>query len=391
MTGCVATRRVAWEPMHSCDRLPLDGRRAAVAVPLRLWRPFQTGGRRMVSFDVVIVAVESPAEGYVGLGEVARSPLLPPEALHDICAVAKAVDLDAAPRSLVESQAQAAVRMAATDLHWQRRHESLAAAHGVGRDAVPIMMTIGVMGRDELDVALDAAKGDPGPCAVKVKVPRGPISDVVAYLDGVLAVVRQALPGSPIVVDPNATWSSDDFVEALRVLQQHDVEFVEEPLTSEEGFEAHRLAARRAGAAPTLVADERCLVWGLERLATAFGGINVKAGHVGGPAAARELLVAASDLGLVTMIGCNGESALGLAGTWTAAAEAGYVDLDSARMIENDPTSGVRYVGNELLAPPNQPGHGGRVDVTALLSVATGPPVGDARVWSSAGLVENRG
>jgi L-alanine-DL-glutamate epimerase-like enolase superfamily enzyme len=336
----------------------------------------------MAAFDVVVVAVESP-DGHIGLGEVARSPLLPAHALTDIVDAVITCDAERRPTSLVELQAQSAVRMAALDLAFRRRGVPLGDAWGVDREALAVTTTVGVMCRSERRATLGALVHDDPPSAVKVKVPTGPHDGVVAYLDSALDDVRRAFPSVAVVVDPNAMWSGELLTRALPVLWRHDVDLLEEPLAPNEGLAACAAAARRASGRPALAADERCVTRPLDDLAEAFGGINVKLGHVGGPLAARQLLADARALGLVTIVGCNGEGPLGTAGAWAAALGAHHVDLDSARMVAATPTTGARYVGNRLLAPPRRPGHGGGVDVDVLLSIANGRTAGAADVWAT--------
>lgn len=91
-----------------------------------------------------------------------------------------------------------------------------------------------------------------------------------------------------------------------------------------------------------VIADESLQgVHDLHRVASSFGGINIKLMKCGGLDRAQALAIAARRSGLMVMLGSMSESSLGCATMATLAPLADLLDLDGPWLIGNDPFAGL--------------------------------------------------
>lgn len=171
-------------------------------------------------------------------------------------------------------------------------------------------------------------------------------------LDRVRAV--RSVTDLRLTVDINEYWCLPEALELLPPLSGLGVHLVEQPLPagSPDGPELKRRSPL------PIVADEDC-----HTLADVPGcverahGINIKLAKCGGIREAVRMVHAARALGLSVMIGCMGESSLGIAAAATIAALCDEVDLDGNLGLVADPWDGVCLIeGRQVLS--DRPGLG---------------------------------
>lgn len=200
--------------------------------------------------------------------------------------------------------------------------------------------------------------------AIKLKVGRPGRED----LPHVAALRETAGPDIHIRIDANQGWDLPTAIANLRAMEGLGLQYAEQPLKAwdYEGF-----LRLRAKAAQPICADESVFTDKDAFKLTSMGAVdylNIKLGKSGGLHMGLKINAIAEAVGVKCMIGCFGESRLGL----TAAAHFAmarpnivFLDLDSADDNKEDPViGGVTYddrVGG-LMHLSDEPGLGAEID-----------------------------
>ena len=174
--------------------------------------------------------------------------------------------------------------------------------------------------------------------------------------EAILRMIRD-VTDKPLRVDANAGWTRERALQMLPVLREYGVEFVEQPLPSDdlEGL----AALQRRGTLP-IVVDESCIVaTDIPRLAGVVDGINIKLAKCGSLREALRMIATARAHGMLVMVGCMIETSLGItaAAHFTPLVDA--ADLDGAALTANDPFIGATIEGGQIRLPI-EPGLGVR-------------------------------
>ena len=166
----------------------------------------------------------------------------------------------------------------------------------------------------------------------------------------------RSVTGKKLRVDANEGWKDkEEAVRKINWLEQHGVEFIEQPMPAEMIEETRWVRSR---VHIPIIADEACRhAADIPVLKDAFDGVNVKLDKAGGLQEARRMIEVAKSLSMRTMLGCMVSSSV----TVTAAAHLSplvdYADLDGNLLIANDPFHGVKVEKGKLILP-NRPGLG---------------------------------
>lgn len=219
---------------------------------------------------------------------------------------------------------------------------------GVSRSSPPTAFTISLADPDVM--ARDAERAARRPFRwFKLKV-GGRDGDDLARV----AAVRSVTP-LPLSIDVNEAWSADEAIAALPRLVELGVDHVEQPLAAGDPD-----AARVKACSPLpIIVDEDCHTsHDITECATRGHGINIKLAKSGGIREAIRMVHAARAQGLLVMVGCMGETALGVAATCPVASLADIVDLDGNLDLVRDPWAGVTLDSDGVQRPSHLPGLG---------------------------------
>jgi L-alanine-DL-glutamate epimerase-like enolase superfamily enzyme len=184
------------------------------------------------------------------------------------------------------------------------------------------------MGRDALKAVKKGFK------ALKVKVGVNPAEDVER-----IKLIREAVGNDvQIRIDANQGWTAKQAIEALNKMEKFNIQFAEQPVPAENMKD---LVNVRKNSPIPIMADES--VHSPEdalRLiqAEAVDLINIKLMKSGGILKGRKIADIAEAAGIPCMIGCMGESEIGIAaGAHLAAAVKNiqYADLDSDILLKD--------------------------------------------------------
>jgi L-alanine-DL-glutamate epimerase-like enolase superfamily enzyme len=229
--------------------------------------------------------------------------------------------------------AKAAIDMALHDILGKTAGKPLFMLIGGYRCQVLTDLTLGLESAKEM--AQDATKAvKQGFKALKVKVGINPAEDVER-----IRLVRQAVGRDvQLRVDANQGWMPKQAVEVLPKIERFDIEFVEQPVPAED---VNGLAQVRKNSSIPIMADESVHspqdALTLIR-AEAIDLINIKLMKCGGLLKARKIAAVAEAAGIQCMIGCMGESGLGIAAASHLAAaikNIEYADLDSDILLRD--------------------------------------------------------
>lgn len=229
-------------------------------------------------------------------------------------------------------------------------------------------LTIGLQKNVKKTVEEAQAILDAGFDAIKLKVGRPDLADV----PHVKAVRELAGPDIAIKMDSNQGWDYPTAVANIKAMESLDLQYSEQPLAV---WDYDNMARLRNKVDLPICADESLFddkdALKLIKLG-AVDYLNIKLGKAGGINTGLKINAIAEAGGCKCMIGCFGESRLGLsAAAHLAMARPNitFLDLDSAYHFKSDPViGGVVYdekIGG-LLHLPETPGHGAEIDENAL-------------------------
>jgi o-succinylbenzoate synthase len=251
--------------------------------------------------------------------------------------------------------AKAALEMAAWEGFARGRGESLAAALGGEKAAVPAGVSIGIQPDMATLLARIAGFLDQGYRRIKLKI--APDRDIAT-----LQAVRDAFPDTPLTVDANAAYGRDD-MDLLASLDRFGLMLVEQPFPEDAILLHARLQERMDTAIcldESITTPERCreaLELGAARI------VNIKPGRLGGHGPSLEVHDLCAAAGVPVWCGGMLESGIGRAHNVALAS------LSNMR-LPNDTSASDRYWERDVVVPPF------RLDADGMVAVPTGPGLG---------------
>lgn len=224
--------------------------------------------------------------------------------------------------------------------------------------------------QDTPDITASLAKDlvAQGFTAIKLKTGRSHFIDVEH-----IRAVREAV-GNDIAlrIDCNQGWDYPSAVANIRRIEPYNIEYVEQPLAAwdTEGFARLRKAVATPICADESVFDHHDALNLIRHDAVDY--LNIKLVKSGGIHTALKINGLAEAAGIKCMIGCFGESRLGLsAAAHLAVARPNiqFIDLDSAYHFKTDPVIGgatfAEHAGGEIKLL-EKPGLGAEIDESSL-------------------------
>jgi L-alanine-DL-glutamate epimerase-like enolase superfamily enzyme len=164
----------------------------------------------------------------------------------------------------------------------------------------------------------------------------------------------------PIRVDANEGWTTlDQAVEMMDFLKEQQVEYVEQPMPSDNLEDLKKL---KTESPLPVCADESFMgTESLTEIAQAFDIINIKLMKTGSIYKAKKIVEQARDMDLQIMIGCMIESSIANAAGVLVSLWADYCDLDGHILIKDDPAQGLILTPEKRVKLSNDPGLGVRL------------------------------
>jgi len=261
--------------------------------------------------------------------------------------------------SIVEGNpsAKAAIDMALHDILGKTAQKPLFMLMGGYRTEVLTDITLSIKSPKEM--AKDAEKAvKQGFKALKVKVGVNPPEDVER-----IKLIRESVDEHiDVRLDANQGWTPKQAIEVLNKLEKFNIQFAEQPVPAGD---LKGLVKVRKNSPIPIMADESvhspedalCLI-----KAEAVDLMNSKLMKCGGILKGRKIADVAEAAGIPCMIGCMGESELGIAaGAHLAAAvkNVQYADLDSDILLKDKLVKkGGTRVKNSMRVFPKQDGLG---------------------------------
>ncbi len=319
-----------------------------LSIPLK--DPFVTANGVVTARELLLLRLEA-GDGAVGFGEAA--PFEP----YDGVPLERAIAALTGGGGRRPPQARAAEEIARLDLLARQEGRPLAEP---GRDALPVNMTLPAGPPNEAAERARAGLRDGFACfKLKVGLPD----------DGErVAAVREAVgPWPALRVDANGGWSVDEAVRAIRAIEDHDLEFVEQPCAS-----LRELAEVRQRVSTPIAADESVSTLRELRRAVELDAcdvVNVKLAGTGGFKPTRELLREARSHGLDAFLSSTLDGPWGIAAALQlAAAEeislaCGLATLD---LFAGDLARVLPQAHRGTLKVPSGPGLGVQPDENVL-------------------------
>lgn len=306
---------------------------------LALREPLRISRSVMAERGAVTVTVEH--DGVTGRGEAVTSVYYE----LDVARIER--ELAAAQQELAGSDPTAALVSGVSGAPGVRSavdaalHDLVARSRGVAvydlvgaapRWPVPTARTIGIAPAHR-SVAAACELASQGFRLLKVKIGAGP-----EELERV-EVIRDAVPGTRLLLDPNGAWQPDQSVEMLRAAADLGVDAVEQPIAPGTPDVLAQVASDSP--VPVIADEDARTVSDVRALGSRVHGINIKLPECGGIRAAREIIDAARGFGVDVMLGCQVASSLGIAPAVHLTGLARWVDLDGHLLLARDPWTGI--------------------------------------------------
>lgn len=325
-------------------------------VRLKLLHPFTISRGSRDEIPVVIVRLSG--EGITGVGEASPSVRYG-ESVDTVIRFLKMVEVTGFPTSSTtesfaaidalapgNTAAKAAIDTALHDWIARKSEIPLWKYFGLNRDAIPLSsFTIGLDSLEIIEKKIREAEEYP---VLKLKLGGPEDREIVRRV--------RACTSKPLRVDVNEGWKPDETsIDTALWLEGEGVELIEQPYPAAELQAAARL---REHLTIPLIADE-CFgrFEDLERISSAYDGVNVKLMKCGGPGEAFRIMKRARKMNLKIMIGCMIETSVGISAAAHLSPLADYADLDGNLLVSNDP---FFWTGNRdgRIKPGDTPGLG---------------------------------
>lgn len=319
----------------------------AYSVVLRYHEPFRIASGTSIESQNIIVKIRTDY-GVFGVGEASPSKRVTHETPQTVL---KALDriaprligmqplrieqiVETMDQAVVENpSAKAAIDIALHDIMGKTTQRPLFELLGGYRQEVLTDITLGIKEPEEM--AKDAVKAvRKGFRALKAKVGVTPEEDFERIQE-----IRKAV-GSDVAIriDANQGWTVRQAVKILKKLERLNVEFVEQPVKADD---IEGLAEVKKNSSIPVMADESVhspedAMYVIKKEAADL--INIKLMKSGGILKARKIAAVAEAANVPCMIGCMGESTIGItAGVHFAAAikNVQYADLDSDILLKD--------------------------------------------------------
>lgn len=319
-----------------------------LSIPLR--QPFVTANGVVTERELLLLRLEG-RDGLVGFGEAA--PFEP----YDGVPLERALAALTGGAGRRPPQARAALEIARLDLLAREENRPLA---DLAKDALPVNLTLPAGPPEEVaERAREGVRDGYASFKLKVGLPDDPDR---------VAAVRAAVGSWPALrVDANGAWSADEAVHAIRALEDHDLEFVEQPCRALRDLADVRRRVSTPIAADESVSSMRELRRALEL--EACDVVNVKVAGSGGFTPARELLREARGHGLDVFLSSTLDGPWGIAAALQLAAAEGVslaCGLATLPLFDAGIAGSLPGPQRGTLAVPAGPGLGVRVDQADL-------------------------
>jgi len=253
--------------------------------------------------------------------------------------------------------AKAAIDMALHDILGKTARKPLFMLMGGYRTEVLTDITLGIKSPKEM--AKDAVKAvNKGFKALKVKVGVNPTE----YVERIKLIRKTVGDNVDVRLDANQGWTPEQAIEVLDKLEKFNIQFAEQPVPAED---LKGLVKVRKNSSIPIMADES--VHSPEDalrliMAEAVDLMNIKLMKSGGLLKGRKIANIAGAAGIPCMIGCMGESGIGIAAGAHLGAEVKniqYADLDSDLLLKDKLLKkGGTKVKNSMRIFPKQYGLG---------------------------------
>jgi o-succinylbenzoate synthase len=325
-----------------------------LSIPLR--EPFVTAAGVVSARELLLLRLEA-SDGVVGYGEAA--PFEP----YDGVPLERAAAALTGGGGRRPPQARAAEEIARLDLHARQEERPLAEPR---KDALAVNMTLAAGPPEEVAERARAGLRD-GYACFKLKVGLPDDAERVA-------AVRAAIgPWPALRVDANGAWSVDEAVRAIRGIEEHDLEFVEQPCGTLRELAEVRQRVSTAVAADESIGSMRELRRALEL--EACDVVNVKVAGAGGFRPARELLREARGNGLDAFLSSTLDGPWGIAAALQLAAAEELTlacGLATLALFDSPLARALPAPRAGTLSVPGGPGLGVEVEEDALAGVTVG-------------------
>lgn len=241
----------------------------------------------------------------------------------------------------IGSAARSALVNACFDWLGKRAGMSTTQLLGLSPASAKTSITVGINTPEAIRELAPALLAETGTNLLKLKL--GGSDGIGADKERFLAAKQSSPAGTQVRVDANGGWSVSDALEMIKWLAKEGCDYVEQPLGFEDSDGLAEIMKTRT--IPVYVDEFVSTSKDVVAFVDKCDGINVKLMKSGGIAEAMRVAHTARAHGLGLMIGCFGESSIGIAAAVAIGSLFDHIDLDSHLNMEPDPASGLAIDG----------------------------------------------
>lgn len=224
---------------------------------------------------------------------------------------------------------------------------------GLKRNMPPTSVTVGIEEPEAVEeITKEVLAETPSPfLKLKLGGDGGIEKDKMRYQSATSALTQE----TRIRVDANGSWSLNDAVEMSDWLAENGCDYLEQPLPKEDiaGYEELYKQRKLPIYLDECIFNSKDVV----KFAHCCDGINIKLLKSGGISEALRIVATARALNKKTMIGCFGETSVGISAGASLGSLFDCIDLDSHLNMNPDPAIGLNYENGSLMLSDN-PGIG---------------------------------
>jgi L-alanine-DL-glutamate epimerase-like enolase superfamily enzyme len=343
-------------------------------IDLKLKEPFRVSLGLIEELPTILVKIET-SDGLTGYGESAPLSFVTGETIESVESAIKLmsntlIGMDSHSIEKIHytmnrifrenNVAKAGIDLAIYDILAKRAGVPLYKYLGGSKNTVETDKTIS-METPEKMAKLALAVKEEGFSIVKVKLGETPKLDIAR-----IKAVREAIgPDMRIRIDANQGWSKNDAIKIINAIEKYDIDIIEQPLKYWD-LEGHRLVREKVMI--PLIADES-LFSPMDAMkiirSDAFDLFNIKLMKSAGLHNAMKISDIGEAAGYQCMVGCMGESLVGItAGASFIAGRSNvpFGDIDSTFHVftPDSVEGGVKFQGGNVILS-EEPGLGIKV------------------------------
>jgi len=333
---------------------------------LKYFKPFEIATARVVDEDALVLVVESHETDICGIGDgILPSGDQRHNVISQLLSVTKSIvgmKLSEAFKYIIankETNTYMRIPMSIAILDAIAKVNKIRYGNLFGKINKEMVQTDITIGIEPLEETIEDAKKalNNGFRAIKLKVGKGGIKKDLERIQAVYNLIQD---DASLRIDANQGWTLEEAKKIVKEIERQGVliEILEQPLPRDKIEESAEL--KNYTEIPIVVDESVRTSADLEKLKNKVDGINLKVWKAGDPIEVFYMGRLAREMGMIVMIGCSGETNIGITvDTYLASTiPVDFADLDSDLLKEDVVSQKITRLKNGYRILPKHTGLG---------------------------------